>query len=87
LAWVDGGAAEGKSADAPKLAQFVDGWGIHRPDVVFEMPNAFEVPASGTIASPRKSMNSALVCRGAVLPATFPVLTSRAAYSESVPCR
>jgi len=49
LAWVDGGAAEGNPADAPKPAQFVDGWGIHKPDVVFEMPNAFEVPASGTI--------------------------------------
>ena len=33
----------------PSPSQFVDGWGIHQPDVVFEMPNEFAVPASGTI--------------------------------------
>lgn len=49
VAWADGGAREGDPADAPKPAQFVDGWGIHKPDAVFEMPNEFAVPASGTI--------------------------------------
>ena len=49
VAWTDGGAREGDPADAPKPAQFVDGWGIHKPDVIFEMPNEFSVPASGTI--------------------------------------
>ena len=47
LAWVDAGAPEGNPADAPKPANFVDGWGIDKPDMVFEMPNAFPVPASG----------------------------------------
>ena len=49
VAWADGGAREGDPSDAPKPAQFAEGWGIHKPDVVFEMPNAFDVPASGTI--------------------------------------
>ena len=49
VAWADAGAPEGDFADAPKPAQFVDGWGIHKPDAVFEMPNEFTVPASGTI--------------------------------------
>jgi len=49
VAWADSGAQEGNPADAPKPAQFVDGWGIHKPDAVFEMPNEFAVPASGTI--------------------------------------
>ena len=49
VAWADGGAREGDPSEAPKPAQFVDGWGIHKPDIVFEMPNEFAVPASGTI--------------------------------------
>ncbi len=49
VAWADGGAREGDPADAPKPVQFADGWSIHHPDAVFEMPNAFAVPASGTI--------------------------------------
>ena len=49
VAWADGGAREGDPSDAPKPAQFVDGWGIHKPDAVFEMPNEFAVPASGTV--------------------------------------
>src|ERR1039457_843929 len=49
VAWADGGAREGDPSEAPKPAQFVDGWGIHKPDAVFEMPNEFAVPASGTI--------------------------------------
>jgi hypothetical protein len=49
VAWADGGAREGDPSEAPKPAQFAEGWGIHKPDVVFEMPNEFAVPASGTI--------------------------------------
>ncbi len=47
--WADGGSREGDPAQAPKPAQFAEGWGIHTPDAVFEMPNEFAVPASGTI--------------------------------------
>jgi hypothetical protein len=49
VAWADGGAREGDPAEAPKPVQFAEGWGIHKPDMVFEMPNEFAVPASGTI--------------------------------------
>jgi hypothetical protein len=48
-AWVDGGAKEGNAKDAPKPVAFTDGWTIGKPDLVLEMPNAFKVPASGTV--------------------------------------
>jgi hypothetical protein len=50
VAWADRGALEGNAQDAPRPLQFVEGWAIGQPDVVFEMPNEFSVPASGTIA-------------------------------------
>ncbi|HWT83405.1 MAG TPA: cytochrome c, partial [Candidatus Methylomirabilis sp.] len=49
VAWVDAGAPEGDSQYLPKPVEFVDGWNIGQPDVVYEMPEAFQVPASGTI--------------------------------------
>ena len=49
VAWADAGAPEGDPKDMPPPAQFVEGWRIPRPDVVFEMPNNFEIPAAGTI--------------------------------------
>jgi hypothetical protein len=47
--WVDAGAPEGKAADAPPPVEFADGWRIGKPDVVFEMPKEFHVPATGTV--------------------------------------
>jgi hypothetical protein len=47
--WVDGGTVEGDPQDAPVPRQFVEGWRIGKPDVVFEMPAEYEVPAAGTI--------------------------------------
>src|SRR5579859_5139192 len=49
VAWVDGGAKEGDPKDAPKPREFVTGWTIGKPDVVLEMPNAVDIPASGVI--------------------------------------
>jgi hypothetical protein len=49
VAWADAGAPEGDPKDMPEPRHFVDGWRIPKPDLVIEMPNAFEVPASGTI--------------------------------------
>jgi hypothetical protein len=49
VAWVDAGAPEGNPADLPKPMQFVDGWNIGQPDLVIEMPRAFDVAASGSI--------------------------------------
>lgn len=49
VSWVDGGAKEGDLKDAPKPLLFAEGWAMGTPDVVIEMPQAFEVPASGTV--------------------------------------
>ncbi len=48
-AWADGGALEGDATDLPAKAEFVEGWQIPKPDVVYEFPRAFEIPAAGTI--------------------------------------
>lgn len=47
--WVDGGKKEGDPKDAPKPLTFTDGWAMGKPDAVVEMPNAYEVPAKGTV--------------------------------------
>jgi len=49
VAWVDGGAREGNLAESPKPRNFTDGWRISKPDVVFEMPTEFQVPATGVL--------------------------------------
>ena len=49
VGWIDGGAPEGNPKDSPGPREFVDGWNIGQPDAVFEMPNEFAVPGSGTI--------------------------------------
>jgi mono/diheme cytochrome c family protein len=49
VAWVDNGAKEGNPSDAPAPATFTEGWQIGKPDYIIEMPNAFPVPAIGTI--------------------------------------
>jgi hypothetical protein len=47
--WADSGAPEGNPKDAPAPPRFTDGWSIGQPDAVFEMPVAYDVPATGTI--------------------------------------
>jgi hypothetical protein len=49
VAWADNGAPEGNAKDAPQPVHWVEGWSIGQLDAVIEMPQAFEVPASGTI--------------------------------------
>lgn len=49
VSWADAGAPEGDPKDLPKPVEFVDGWNIGKPDMVFEMPEPFSVPVSGTI--------------------------------------
>ena len=49
VAWADSGAAEGNKRDAPAVRQWPSGWQIEKPDVVFTMPTAFEIPANGKI--------------------------------------
>src|SRR6516165_811874 len=45
--WVKQGMPEGDRAKMPKLPAFTDGWQLGKPDLILEMPAAFEVPASG----------------------------------------
>ena len=47
--WVDQGAKEGNPKDAPAPPQFAKGWAIGTPDLIVEMPQAFTVPAKGTV--------------------------------------
>ena len=49
VAWVDAGAPEGDPKDVPAPKQYVTGWNIGQPEMVLEMPQAFDVPASGTV--------------------------------------
>jgi hypothetical protein len=49
VAWVDAGAKEGKRSDAPPPKSFTEGWQIPPPDVVFQMPEPFDVPATGAV--------------------------------------
>ena len=48
-AWADAGAPEGDPKDLPPALHFVDGWSIPKPDVVYELPRAYSIPATGTI--------------------------------------
>src|SRR5207248_6987099 len=48
-AWVEGGMARGDDKDLPKPVAWPDGWAMGKPDVVFEMPEEFEVPATGVV--------------------------------------
>lgn len=47
--WAEAGAPEGDPADLPAPPAFADGWRIGAPDAVFEMPEDYPVPATGTI--------------------------------------
>jgi hypothetical protein len=49
VSWVDAGAPAGDAKEAPAPLLFTEGWAIGKPDVVFEVPTAFNIPASGTI--------------------------------------
>lgn len=46
-AWFDQGMQRGPDARMPPVPQFTEGWQLGTPDLVLEMPEAFDVPASG----------------------------------------
>jgi Fe-S-cluster-containing hydrogenase component 2 len=48
VAWADNGALEGDAKDKPAAVTFTEGWNL-KPDLVREMPEAFSIPAKGTI--------------------------------------
>lgn len=47
--WVSAGAPEGNAKDAPKQVAWVNGWQIGAPELIVEMPQEIEIPASGTL--------------------------------------
>jgi Copper type II ascorbate-dependent monooxygenase, C-terminal domain len=49
MAWIDSGAPAGNPKDAPPPRAFAEGWQIGTPDLVVELPNAYPVPAHGTL--------------------------------------
>ncbi len=49
VSWVDGGAAEGNAKDLQAPPKFASGWQIGEPDMVFQMPTEFTVPAEGSV--------------------------------------
>jgi hypothetical protein len=48
-AWVEAGAPKGDPKDMPPPVNFLEGWQIGKPDLVFELPKPFEVPAKGVV--------------------------------------
>lgn len=48
-AWVSAGAPEGNPTDMPAPIAFTEGWGIPKPDVIFQLPEPFQIPATGTV--------------------------------------
>jgi hypothetical protein len=49
VAWVNAGAPEGDPKDAPAPVEFLEGWNIPKPDVIFQLPRPFQIPASGVV--------------------------------------
>ena len=49
VAWATAGAPEGDANDLPRPLNFVEGWGIPKPDMTFELPKEFAVPKSGMV--------------------------------------
>lgn len=45
--WVEQGMPRGDDAGLPELPSFPDGWTLGEPDLVLEMPVAFDLPAGG----------------------------------------
>jgi len=48
-AWAESGAPEGDAQESSNRNEYVAGWRIGKPDVVIEIPKAFEVPATGVV--------------------------------------
>jgi len=49
VTWVKNGCPKGDLGKLPTLPEFVEGWWILKPDVVYKMPEPFEVPADGVV--------------------------------------
>jgi hypothetical protein len=49
VAWANAGAPEGDPKDMPPPKNWEEGWGMPKPDAVFQLPRPFQVPASGMV--------------------------------------
>ena len=49
IAWIDQGTPPGDLSLAPEPPKYPQGWSIGTPDLVYEMPEPFVVPAEGTV--------------------------------------
>jgi peroxiredoxin len=47
--WVDSGMPRGNDSDLPKPIDWPKGWLLGKPDMIFTMPEEFEVPAEGSL--------------------------------------
>jgi hypothetical protein len=47
--WIDNGCPEGNPAELPTPPVFTQGWRMGKPDLVYRMPQAYSVPAEGTV--------------------------------------
>ena len=47
--WVLSGGRRGNPDDLPPPPHYVEGWAIGTPDAVFEMPQEYEIPATGAV--------------------------------------
>jgi hypothetical protein len=45
--WVEEGCVEGRPEDLPPAPRYTEGWHLGEPDLVLEMPRAYDVPAEG----------------------------------------
>jgi peroxiredoxin len=48
-AWVDAGMPRGDDKDLPRPVAWPKGWALGQPDLVLSMPEAFAVPATGSL--------------------------------------
>ncbi len=49
LAWVEQGTPLGDPTKVPAAKKFPEGWAVGEPDIVFEIPEPFNVPRQGTV--------------------------------------
>ena len=49
VSWATAGAPEGEETDLPRPLDFVEGWGIPKPDLILQLPKEFAVPKSGMV--------------------------------------
>jgi len=47
--WINAGAPKGNAKDMPAQPQYADGWQIPKPDIIFQLPKPFPIPATGVL--------------------------------------